>query len=116
MSKSYLLSSRELTQLVINKTHLIGDIGLTKWDLLSMVVEYFEYYTRYGGNIKTYLDEMWLLKESVIPIIVVFIEAIVEDIKIFCPELIDVLENNKNLYLAQYNEHTFVLEKREAVC
>lgn len=116
MANSFLLSSTQLLALINSKGYMIGDIGLTKWDTLALVVEFFEYSSHYNCDVKEYLDSMWLLDDDVVDRVSVFIEAIIEDIRIFCPELTNVLNQHTRLYITQYDKHHFVLAKQERAC
>lgn len=112
MANSFLLSTNQIFSLVNSKFYMIGDIGLTRFDVLALVIEYMEYCSQGGVDVADYLYNHWLLDDAVVPKISLFIDSVVEEIKLFCPELIDVLQNNQSLHITQYDKHTVVLAKQ----
>ena len=111
MANKYIVDSSKLMDIIDSSFYKMEDIGLTKLDLLAIVIEYVGYISGGGTDTKAYLDELWLLDSTKVNKIAAYIDEITPKISLYCPELLNVLEHSGRLRINEYNNHIFILER-----
>lgn len=110
MRKDYLLSSKSLTSLVLSKMPLLARTKITVSHAKLFVIEFLTLAYEHKGDIGQFLDDNLFLEEtSTKASLIAFLEEVVDDISIYCPELVCILENHNRLQIGNYDNHLFVL-------
>ena len=111
MANKYIIDSTKLMGIIDSSFYMMDDIGLSKLDLLALVIEYIGYISSGGKDTKAYLDELWLLDPTMVNKIAAFIDEITPKMSLYYPELLNVLEHSGRLRINEYNNHIFILER-----
>ena len=113
MRKDYLLSSKALTSLVMSKMPLLARTKINISHAKLFVIEFLTLAYEHKGDIGQFLDDNLFIEEAQTrQSLIAFLEEIVDDISIYCPELISVLERHNKLQIGNYDNHLFVLSAR----
>ena len=112
MTNKYIISAKNLLTTIETNIGVVGDLGITKWDLLAIVVEYIEFSSSNWteNTIQKYLTSCWLLEDSAVPKIEAIVKIVLRDLYLICPEITTVIKSNKALKIMFYNKHFFILE------
>ena len=112
MVNKFIIPAKNILTSIETNIGIIGDLGITKWDLLAIVVEFIEFSNSdwTENNIQKYLDSCWLLEKSAAPRIEALVNIVLRDLYLICPEIVTVIQSNKKLKIIFYNKHVFILE------
>ncbi len=113
MKKDYLLSSNSLTHLILSKMPLLAKTRINVNTAKLITIEFLTLAGEHKGDINRFLsDNFFYDDQEVMRSIGMLLEEIIDDISIYCPELINVIERNDRLSIENYSNHAFVLSTR----
>ena len=113
MRKDYLLSSKAITSLVLTKMPLLASTKIDVSHAKLFVVEFLTLAYEHKGNISQFLDDNLFINEPHIKqSITAFLEEIVDDISIYCPEILTIIQQHDKVQIGSYDNHLFVLSAR----